>query len=143
MYFNGKVLYPFGHGLSYTDFKYTSLGVSPNRIPGDGQVTVRFDIQNVGKRAGDEVVQLYVHDVQASVKRPSKELRGFERVSLGPGERKTVSFSLPAEKLSFYDTNKKAFAVEPGAFEVLVGSSSEDTRVKGQFEVTTGGVFKD
>ena len=143
MYFNGKPLYPFGHGLSYTTFQYTNFDASPKQVAGDGQVTVRVDVQNTGKRAGDEVVQLYVHDVQASVKRPSKELRGFERVSLGPGERKTVSFSLPAEKLSFYDTNKKAFVVEPGAFEVFVGSSSEDTRVKGQFEVTTGGVFKD
>jgi beta-glucosidase len=141
MYMNGKPLYPFGHGLSYTTFRYTNLSVSPNRIPGSGQVTVRVAVQNTGKRAGDEVVQLYVHDFEASVKRPGKELRGFERVSLKPGERKTVSFSLPAEKLSFWDTNKKAFVVEPGVFDVLIGSSSEDIRAKGQFQVTTAGTF--
>lgn len=137
MYFDGKPLYPFGHGLSYTTFKYGNVSVSPKRIPGNGQVTVRVEVQNVGKHAGDEVVQLYVHDVQASVKRPKKELRGFERISLKPGEKRNVAFSLPAEKLSFYDVGKKAFVVEPGAFEVMVGSSSEDIRAKGNFEVST------
>lgn len=139
MYMDGKPLYPFGHGLSYTTFRYTNLSVSPNRIPGSGQVTVRVAVQNTGKRAGDEVVQLYVHDMEASVKRPGKELRGFERIRLKPGEKKTVSFSLPTEKLSFWDTNKKAFVVEPGAFEVLVGSSSEDIRAKSQFTVSSAG----
>jgi beta-glucosidase len=143
MYFEGRPLYPFGHGLSYTTFNYTNLGLSSNRIPGNGQVTVRIDVQNTGQRGGDEVVQLYVRDVEASVKRPRKELRGFERISLKPGEKQTVSFPLPAEKLSFWDAKKKAFVVEPGAFEVLVGSSSEDIRAKGRFEVTTAGVFKD
>ncbi len=141
MYMNGKPLYPFGHGLSYTTFRYSNLSVSPNRIPGSGQVTVRVAVQNTGKRAGDEVVQLYVHDVAVSVKRPSKELRGFERISLKPGERKTVSFALPAEKLSFYDVKSKSFVVEPGQFEVMVGSSSEDIRAKGQLQVTTAGSF--
>ena len=91
---------------------------------------MRVDVQNTGKRAGDEVVQLYVRDVEASVKRPKKELRGFERISLKPGERKTVSFTLPAEKLSFYDVKSKSFVVEPGQFEVMIGSSSEDIRAK-------------
>jgi beta-glucosidase len=115
------------------------LNLSSKRIPGNGQVTVRVDIQNSGNRAGDEVVQLYVHDVEASVKRPKKELRGFERVSLRPGEKKSVSFVLPAEKLAFWDVNKKAFVVEAGAFEVLIGSSSDDIRAKGRFEVTSAG----
>jgi beta-glucosidase len=143
MYFEGPPVYPFGHGLSYTTFRYANLRISSKQIPGHGQVAVRVDVQNTGKRAGDEVVQLYVHDLEASVKRPKKELRGFERISLKPGEKKTVSFPLPAEKLSFYDVKSKSFVVEPGQFEVLVGSSSEDIRAKGRLEVTTAGAFKD
>ena len=139
MYFTGKPVYTFGHGLSYTTFQYSNLNVSPKRISGSGQVTVRVDVRNAGKRAGDEVVQLYVHDVQASVKRPAKELRGFERISLKPGEKKTVTFTLPAEKLAFYDVRKKAFAVEPGAFEAMAAASSDDIREKRPFEVTSAG----
>jgi beta-glucosidase len=97
--------------------------------------TVSLEVENIGKRAGDEVVQLYVHDMECSVKRPTKELRGFERINLQPGGRKTVTFTLPAEKLSFWDVKTHGFVVEPGAFDVLVGSSSEDIRVHGQFEV--------
>jgi beta-glucosidase len=139
MYFAGKPEYPFGHGLSYTNFTYSNLKISSKRIPGDGQVTIHVDVQNNGSRAGDEVVQLYVHDIQARVKRPKKELRGFERVSLKPGEKRTVAFSLPAEKLSFWDTNKKAFVVEPGAFDVFVGGSSKDIRAEGRLDITTPG----
>jgi beta-glucosidase len=139
MYFEGKPVYSFGHGLSYTNFTYTNLNVSPKSISGSGQVTVRVDVQNSGKLAGDEVVQLYVHDVEASVKRPKQELRGFERINLKPGEKRTVTFSLPAEKLAFYDETKKAFVTEPGAFDVFVGSSSGDIRSKGQLTVTAAG----
>jgi|SRR5437588_11582232 len=98
-----------------------------------------MDVQNAGRRAGDEVVQLYVHDLAASLKRPSKELRGFERISLKPGEKKTVAFSLSAGKMAFYDVSKNAFVVEPGPFEALVGSSSNDLPAKGQFQVTSPG----
>lgn len=143
MYLEGQPVYPFGHGLSYTTFSYTNLRISPRQIPGTGRVTVRLDVRNTGRRAGDEVVQLYVHDVEASVKRPKKELRGFERIGLKPGEKRTVSFSLPAEKLSFYDVKSQSFVVEPGQFEVMAGSSSEDIRAKGRLEVTTAGAFKD
>jgi beta-glucosidase len=96
---------------------------------------VRVDVENTGKRAGDEVVQLYVHEVECSVKRPGKELRGFERVALRPGQKKTVAFSLPGGKLSFWDVRTHGFVVEPGAFDLLVGSSSQDIRVQTRIQV--------
>lgn len=139
MYLEGQPVYPFGHGLSYTTFKYTNLRLSSKEIAGDGQVAVKFDVQNIGNLAGDEVAQLYVHDVETGVKRPKKRLRGFERISLKPGEKRTVSFSLPAEKLAFWDMKKKAFVVEPGAIDVFIGSSSEDIRAKAQFKVKSPG----
>jgi len=139
MYFDGKPVYPFGHGLSYTTFTYSNLSLSSKSINGNGTVTVRVNVRNSGKVAGDEVPQLYVRDVQASVKRPKLELRGFERISLNPGEQRTVTFTLPAEKLSFWDETKHAFVTEPGTFDVLVGSSSEDVKLRGQFEVTSAG----
>jgi beta-glucosidase len=139
LYFQGKPVYAFGHGLSYTTFQYSNLNVSPARMPGSGKVTVRVDVRNSGPKPGDEVVQLYVHDVEASVKRPAKELRGFERINLKPGERKTVTFSLPAEKLAFYDVRKHLFTAEAGKFDVLVGASSDDIRLKRDFEVTSAG----
>ena len=136
MYLKGEPLFPFGHGLSYTEFRYSNLRLSAKQIPADGKVTVSVDVQNVGKLAGDEVVQLYVHDVECRVLRPVKELRGFERISLAPGETKTVTLELPGDKLAFYDVKTHGFAVEPGMFDVLVGRSSADIRAKGQFEVT-------
>jgi beta-glucosidase len=136
MYFAGKPQFAFGHGLSYTQFRYGNLQVSPKQIPANGKVTVSVEVENTGKRAGDEVVQLYVHDVECSVKRPIKELCGFERISLKPGEKKTATFTLAADALAFYDEKSKHdFVVEPGAFDILVGSSSEDIRATGQFEV--------
>ena len=105
-------------------------------MPANGTMTVRVDVQNTGKRAGDDKVpQLYVHAVAPSVKRPIKELRGFERVSLKPGEKKTVTFTVPSDKLAFWDVGKHAFVVEPDKVDVMVGGSSGDIRVKGQFEV--------
>ncbi|TKK68337.1 family 3 glycosyl hydrolase [Ilyomonas limi] len=138
MYLNGKPLFPFGHGLSYTTFKYSNLKVSDKQITPSGKVTVSVDVTNTGKVAGDEVAQLYVHDVQSSVKRPVKELRGFERISLNPGQTKTVTFDLPANKLAFYDEQSHGFLVEPGAFDLLVGSSSEDIRLQTQLSVIKG-----
>lgn len=135
LYFAGKPQFAFGHGLSYTAFRYSGLKLSARSIAPDGNVAVSVDVQNTGARSGDEVVQLYVHDVEASVKRPSKELRGFERITLKPKEKKTVSFALPATALAFYDEKTKKFVVEPGAFDVMVGSSSDDIRLKGTLEV--------
>jgi len=129
MYFTGRPLFAFGHGLSYTEFRYSNLRVAPEAISAESTATVSVEVQNIGKRTGDEVVQLYVHDVECRVKRPIKELRGFERVTLKPGERKTVTFKLPAANLAFYDVGKHDFVVEPGAFDLLLGSSSEDIRL--------------
>jgi beta-glucosidase len=126
----------FGHGLSYTKFKYGKVDVEPKQISADGKVTVSVEVKNTGKRAGDEVVQLYIHPVKSSVHWPPKELRGFERVSLQPGEQKTVTLTLAGEQLAFYDVKSHGFVVEPGAFDVMVGSSSRDIRDKGQVEVT-------
>jgi beta-glucosidase len=126
----------FGHGLSYTEFEYGKVAVTPKRIPADGQATVSLEVKNTGKRAGAEVVQLYVHPVKSSVPQPAKQLRGFERVSLKPGEKKTVTLALPADQLAFYDVKTRGFVTEPGAFEIMVGSSSRDIRGKGRLEVT-------
>jgi beta-glucosidase len=135
MYLKGEPLFAFGHGLSYTEFRYANLRVSPERIDRAATAVVSVDVENIGPRAGDEVVQLYVHDVESSVRRPARELRGCERVSLRPGEKRTVTFPLPAQKLAFYDEKSHGFVVEPGAFDLLVGSSSEAIRAKARLEV--------
>jgi beta-glucosidase len=125
----------FGHGLSYTEFRYGKVQVTPQRVPRDGRVTVSVEVENSGQRAGDEVVQLYIHQAKSSVKRPVKELRGFERVSLKPGQKQTVNLTLAADQLGFYDVKTHGWVVEPGAFDVLIGSSSRDIRGQARFEV--------
>src|SRR5688572_15149887 len=119
MYLNGKPLFAFGHGLSYTTFKYDGLKVSADQLRADGKVTVTMDVSNTGERSGDEVVQLYTRATKSSVARPAKELRGFQRISLQPGETKSVTFALPAEKLAFWDERTHRFLVEPGAYEIM------------------------
>jgi beta-glucosidase len=116
-------LFPFGHGLSYTSFRFGDVRVAPAQIAVDGETEVSVDLTNTGDRAGDEVVQLYVHDRVASATRPIRELRGFERVTLAPGETRNVRFRLAASALAFYDREKKR-VVEPGTFDVMVGGSS-------------------
>ena len=116
-------LFPFGHGLSYTQFRLTNLQLSARSIKSDGRLTVTVEVENVGRRAGDEVVQLYVRDVAASRTRPVKELKGFERVTLRPGEKRRVEFGLTAEHLGFYNRDMR-FVVEPGEFKVTAGTSS-------------------
>jgi beta-glucosidase len=137
MYLKGAPLFPFGHGLSYTKFAYSNMTISSKNITKDGQVNVSVNVKNTGSREGDEVVQLYIHDVVCSVIRATKELRGFKRINLKPGETKTVTMTVPGEKLAFYDEKTHQFVVEPGTFDVLVGSSSEDIRLKGQFDVVS------
>ncbi|HTR40850.1 MAG TPA: glycoside hydrolase family 3 C-terminal domain-containing protein [Pseudomonadales bacterium] len=135
MYLNGAPLFPFGHGLSYTTFKYSDLKLSDKKIPTDGAVQIRFDIKNTGTRAGDEVPQLYVHQEKSNVKVPTEELRGFARIHLEPGETKTVMFTLPASKLALWDETTHGFVVQPGKFDVLVGASSADIRLKNKISV--------
>jgi beta-glucosidase len=135
MYFGGKTVFPFGHGLSYTDFAYTNLQLAPPTISPDGKLSVTVDVQNTGARAGDEVVQAYVHDEKSSVPMPIKKLADFKRVHLEPGEKKTLNLIVPPEAMAFYDVTKKSFVVEPGTIDLMVGSSSEDIRAKAQFTV--------
>ncbi len=137
MYFEGAVEWVFGHGLSYTTFDYSNLKVT-GTIP-SGPLTVTADIRNTGTRAGDEVVQLYVRDVEASVKRPKTQLMAFERVSLPPGQSRTVSFTVSPDRLAFWDEKRQRWIVEPGAFEIMVGSSSTDVRLKGQITAASLG----
>ncbi len=139
MYFPGKPEYVFGHGLSYTSFDYSDLAISSAQIASDGKVQVKVDVQNSGDRAGEEVVQLYIHDNDTSEKLPKEQLQGFTRISLNPGEKKTVSFSIPAEQLAFWNSDKHDFVINPASFDVMVGSSSGDIKQKGSFQVTTAG----
>jgi beta-glucosidase len=137
MYLKDKPLFAFGHGLSYTTFQYANLTLSDRQIPATGKVTATVDVKNSGTREGDEVVQLYVHEVTPALVRPSKELRGFSRIALKPGETRKVTLTVPADKLAYYDEGKHAFVVKPGAFDILVGSASDDIRVHDQIQVTT------
>lgn len=126
-------LFPFGYGLSYTQFKISNLQLSAPHIRAGEKLTISVDVENVGKRAGDEVVQLYIHDVAASMTRPVKELKGFQRLNLQPGEKKHVEFVLTPEHLGFWNREMR-FVVEPGEFRVMVGTNSEDL-IETKFEV--------
>ncbi|WP_439697639.1 glycoside hydrolase family 3 N-terminal domain-containing protein [Mucilaginibacter sp. AW1-7] len=127
-------LYPFGYGLSYTQFEYSNLVVSPETENSQGDVQVSVDVTNTGDRAGDDVVQLYLKDEVSSVTTYEYDLRGFERVNLKPGEKRTVQFTLHPDDLALLDKNMN-WTVEPGKFMVMIGSSSEDIKLKKEFEV--------
>jgi beta-glucosidase len=132
---NLEPMFPFGFGLSYTTFSYENLKTTPQNLRRGGKISVSLDVTNTGNYAGAEVVQVYVRDIESSVPRPVKELKGFEKIQLKPGETKPVRIELDESALSFYDPSKKAWVAEPGAFEVLVGSSSRDIRLKERFEL--------
>ncbi|MCS7120561.1 MAG: glycoside hydrolase family 3 N-terminal domain-containing protein [Nitrososphaerota archaeon] len=134
VFLSSKPLFPFGHGLSYTKFEYSSLTVEPEKVGPAGKITISCMVKNVGDKRGDEVVQLYIRDEVASVTRPLKELKGFRRITLEPGEIKTVTFRLSVDQLAFYDRDMRLI-VEPGVFKVMIGSSSDDIRLEGLFEV--------
>ena len=126
-YFEGRPLYSFGHGLSYTTFDYANLRIH-DRAPSDS-IVVSIDVTNTGSRAGDEVVQLYVKHLGSAVARPLKELRGFERIALVPGQRQTLTFRLAPQDVAYWDAEKDTWVVEPGRVQVQLGASSSDVRL--------------
>lgn len=130
-----KPLFPFGHGLSYTEFNYSNLKIEKSTITGGENIKISCEVQNSGKMGGDEVVQLYLQDEIGSLPRPVKELKGFIRIHLEPGERKTVLFNLPINIMAFFDSNFDLI-LEPGKINVYIGSSSEDIRLSGNFSIT-------
>ena len=130
----GAPQYPFGYGLSYTTFAYSNLQVTPAKAKAGQPITVSFDVQNTGQVAGDEVPQLYIHDLVASMVRPMKELKDFTRLTLAPGEKRSVTFPLPQSKLAFWNAQMQ-HVVEPGQFDVMIGSSSSDIKLTGSFAV--------
>ena len=130
--------YCFGHGLSYTQFFYSDLKLSKKEIGPFETIEIRVDVENVGSRTGDEVVQLYLRDLYASMARPVKELAGFKRITLEPGEKQTVIFEVKASQMAFLDMNMQ-WKVEKGTFLMEVGSSSQDIRLKDEYKVTEDG----
>ena len=135
LYFKGVPLYAFGHGLSYTQFKYSNIKLSQDKTKTIGGVEVSFDLQNSGPRAGSEVAQMYVHQVTSNVVQPIKSLRGFQRVTLEPGETKHITLALPASQLSYYDSETHKFIVVPGMFNVMIGAASDDIRLRTDLEI--------
>jgi beta-glucosidase len=130
MYFEGEPQFHFGHGLSYTTFAYADLETSAARLAKDEKVDVSVDVTNTGSRAGDEVVQLYVRYPESKVSRPLKQLRGFRRVHLEPGETRTVTLALAASDLAYWGEARHSWVVEPGPVELMVGRSSAESDLK-------------
>lgn len=130
-----KPVFAFGHGLSYTTFKISNLRSSANSMSADGTLTFTVNVKNTGSRTGSEVVQLYIHDIKSSVDRPYKELKGFAKVNLKPGESRDVEISIDKRALSFYDEQSRDWKAEPGKFEALVGNASDNLPLKATFEL--------
>lgn len=126
-------LFPFGHGLSYSQFEYSSIEITPISL--DGHFTVTFNVKNVGKVNGREITQIYVADRESSLPRPIKELKGFVKASLKAGETRSLKVALDREALGFYDDRRMAWVAEAGKFDVYVASSSEDVRLTGEIEL--------
>lgn len=134
-----EVLFPFGHGLSYTTFEYSNLRTDKDAMKDTDRVEVSVDIKNTGERAGREVVQLYVADKESTVIRPVKELKGFEKVELAPGEKKTVTFILDKRAFAYYSVRIHDWYVETGAFDIMIGASSADIRLTKEIQVESTG----
>ena len=132
---NIEPLFPFGFGLSYTTFEYSSISLSSDEMSRGDRVTVSFSVTNTGDRPGAEVVQMYISDVESTYPRSVKELKGFARVELDPGETKTVTLDITEEDLSYFDPDRKEWTVEPGDFEVLIGASCTDIRLRATFKM--------
>ena len=132
---NIEPLFPFGYGLSYTTFEYSGLNISKLKFTPDDSVTVSFTLKNVGRTRGAEVAQLYVQDVTSSVPRPQKELKGFQRIELDPGESTTVSLQLSKRDLSFWNPDTRDWFAEKGTFVVKIGSSSKEIKLEEELEL--------
>ncbi len=130
-----KPLFAFGHGLSYTQFEYGEPKISAGKMSAKDKLTVSVDVTNVGQREGQEIVQLYIADLESSLPRPVKELKGFDKVRLAPGETATVTFTIDAEDLSYFDDAKHEWVAEPGQFEAIVAAASDDIKGKLAFEL--------
>jgi beta-glucosidase len=130
MYFKDEPLYPFGHGLSYINFEYKNLKLSNETLSKNGEIKISADINNTGIRAGDEVVQPYVQFPQSKVVRPIKELKGFQRIGLNPGETKAVTYTIRAESLAWWNEKSNSWEVESGPVNIMIGSSSQDIRLQ-------------
>ena len=128
-------LYPFGYGLSYTQFEFGNIALSASEIRCTESLEVSLDVSNIGPRSGSEVIQLYVRDVESSLARPKKELKAFVKVSLKPSETRRVQLTLDRRALEYFDPQLNEFVVEPGRFEVLVGNSASFTPLRAQFTV--------
>ena len=120
-------LYPFGYGLSYTTYAYSDIVLSGKEMTKDGRLTATVTVTNTGKREGDEVVQLYIHDKVASLSRPVKELKGFQRIHLAAGESKKVTFDITPDMLKFYNYNLEE-VLEPGEFDLMIGPNSREVK---------------
>ena len=123
-----KPLFPFGHGLSYTTFRYGKATIDSSVMKADGKLTLTVPVTNAGNRPGAEVVQLYIRDMKSALPRPLKELKGFCKVTLQPGETREVTFTIDREALSYYDDNQSKWVAEPGKFEAIVAASATDIR---------------
>lgn len=123
-----KPLFPFGHGLSYTTFEYGKPTATSKTMSADGNLTIKISVKNIGNREGQEVVQLYISDIKSSLPRPIKELKGFQKIKLAPGEEKTVTFTIDKEALSFFDDAQHAWVAEPGKFEAIIAASAADIK---------------
>lgn len=129
MYFDGEPLYPFGHGLSYTQLSYSSLHLSSKELEQDGMLNISVQVDNTGDVDGDEVVQLYVQALASRVRRPIKQLKGFEKVHIAAGQSQTIEFSLPVAELAFWDVTREQYCVENGEYSILIGRSSADIQL--------------
>jgi beta-glucosidase len=134
-YFNGKPLFAFGHGLSYTKFSYKNVSLESSIIAPDGMAKISFRLKNTGKRDGDEVAQVYFRHIHSAVPQPKLALCGFERIRLAKGKSTTVTLEIPAERFRYWDTEQKRYVVEPGKYQLLVGGASDDIRLRVPFMV--------
>src|SRR5262249_616401 len=129
-YFNGKPLFAFGHGLSYSRFTYADTKVAAPALKPDESIKVSFAVKNAGERDGEEVAQVYFRHIDSAAPQPKLALCGFARAKIAKGETSTVTIDIPAQRLRYWDTNQKQYVVEPGKYELLIGGASDDIRAR-------------